>query len=196
LINKRPISIIDNEITSAPKVGNILLTKQQIKTRIKELADDISKDYPGKKPLLIGILKGAAIFLSDLAREIKADIEVDYMAVSSYGATTKTSGVVRILKDLDEDIQGRHVIIIEDIIDSGLTLSYLIKNLESRAPASLEICSLLRKKDTQKLSIDVKYQGFSIENIFVVGFGLDYQQEYRNLKDIRVLENARHNNGY
>lgn len=196
MINKRPISIIDNEITSAPKVGNILLTKQQIKTRIKELADDISKDYPGKKPLLIGILKGAAIFLSDLAREIKADIEVDYMAVSSYGATTKTSGVVRILKDLDEDIQGRHVIIIEDIIDSGLTLSYLIKNLESRAPASLEICSLLRKKDTQKLSIDVKYQGFSIENIFVVGFGLDYQQEYRNLKDIRVLENARHNNGY
>ncbi len=196
MINKAPISIIDNEITSAPKVGNILLTKQQIKTRIKELADDISKDYPGKKPLLIGILKGAAIFLSDLAREIKADIEVDYMAVSSYGATTKTSGVVRILKDLDEDIQGRHVIIIEDIIDSGLTLSYLIKNLESRAPASLEICSLLRKKDTQKLSIDVKYQGFSIENIFVVGFGLDYQQEYRNLKDIRVLENARHNNGY
>lgn len=196
MINKRPISIIDNEITSAPKVGNILLTKQQIKTRIKELADDISKDYPGKKPLLIGILKGAAIFLSDLAREIKADIEVDYMAVSSYGATTKTSGVVRILKDLDEDIQGRHVIIIEDIIDSGLTLSYLIKNLESRAPASLEICSLLRKKDTQKLSIDVKYQGFSIENIFVVGFGLDYQQEYRNLKDIRVLENAHHNNGY
>jgi len=196
LINKRPISIIDNEITSAPKVGNILLTKQQIKTRIKELADDISKDYPGKKPLLIGILKGAAIFLSDLAREIKADIEVDYMAVSSYGATTKTSGVVRILKDLDEDIQGRHVIIIEDIIDSGLTLSYLIKNLASRDPASLEICSLLRKKDTQKLSIDVKYQGFSIENIFVVGFGLDYQQEYRNLKDIRVLENARHNNGY
>ncbi|KKN20036.1 hypothetical protein LCGC14_0939690 [marine sediment metagenome] len=196
MINKRPISIIDNEITSAPKVGNILLTKQQIKTRIKELADDISKDYPGKKPLLIGILKGAAIFLSDLAREIKADIEVDYMAVSSYGATTKTSGVVRILKDLDEDIQGRHVIIIEDIIDSGLTLSYLIKNLASRDPASLEICSLLRKKDTQKLSIDVKYQGFSIENIFVVGFGLDYQQEYRNLKDIRVLENARHNNGY
>ncbi|HDZ86831.1 MAG TPA: hypoxanthine phosphoribosyltransferase [Actinobacteria bacterium] len=190
------MSIIDNEITSAPKVGNILLTKQQIKTRIKELADDISKDYPGKKPLLIGILKGAAIFLSDLAREIKADIEVDYMAVSSYGATTKTSGVVRILKDLDEDIQGRHVIIIEDIIDSGLTLSYLIKNLASRDPASLEICSLLRKKDTQKLSIDVKYQGFSIENIFVVGFGLDYQQEYRNLKDIRVLENAHHNNGY
>ena len=196
MINKAPISIIDNEITSAPKVGNIVLTKQQIKTRIKELADDISKDYPGKKPLLIGILKGAAIFLSDLVREIKADIEVDYMAVSSYGATTKTSGVVRILKDLDEDIQGRHVIIIEDIIDSGLTLSYLIKNLESRAPASLEICSLLIKKDTQKLSIDVKYQGFLIENVFVVGFGLDYQQEYRNLKDIRVLENARHNNGY
>jgi len=196
LINKEPISIIDNEITSAPKVGNVLISKQQIKLRIKEIANDISKDYSGKKPLLIGILKGAAIFLSDLAREIKADIEIDYMAVSSYGATTKTSGIVRILKDLDEDIQGRHVIIIEDIIDSGLTLSYLLKNLKSRDPASLEICSLLIKKDTQKLAIDVKYRGFLIENVFVVGFGLDYQQEYRQLKDIRIVENAHHNNGY
>ncbi len=196
MINKEPISIIDNEITSAPKVGNVLISKQQIKLRIKEIANDISKDYSGKKPLLIGILKGAAIFLSDLAREIKADIEIDYMAVSSYGATTKTSGIVRILKDLDEDIQGRHVIIIEDIIDSGLTLSYLLKNLKSRDPASLEICSLLIKKDTQKLAIDVKYRGFLIENVFVVGFGLDYQQEYRQLKDIRIVENAHHNNGY
>ncbi len=196
MVNKAPISTFGKKSTPLPSVGKVLLSKQRLKGRIKELASEIDKDYANKNPLFVGILKGGAIFLSDLAREIKSDIQIDFMAVSSYGASTKTSGVVRILKDLDEDIHGRHVVIVEDIIDSGLTLSYLLKNLKSRQPESLEICSLLRKKNTQKLTIDVKYQGFLIENVFVVGFGLDYHQKYRQLKDVRILENPHYNNGY
>lgn len=193
---KAPISVIQKKVSPTPKVGPILITKQEINNRTKELAKQISLDYKGKNPLVIGILKGAGIFLADLIRKTPIDLQVDYMAVSSYGASTKTSGIVRILKDLDEDIKDRHVVIIEDIIDSGLTLSYLLKNLKHRGPASLEICSLLIKKGSQKLPIDVKYRGFLIDKIYVVGYGLDFKQKYRNLKNIHILENAPTNNGH
>ena len=196
MLTKSSITITQQKISGDPHVGKILLNQQQIKNKTKELAKQITIDYVDKNPLLIGILKGAGLFLSDLVRQIKIDLNIDYMAVSSYGASTKTSGIVRILKDLDEEISGRHVIIIEDIVDSGLTLSYLLKNLSSRKPVSLEICSLLRKKGTQKLALDVKYLGFLIDDVFVVGYGLDYKQKHRNLKHVHILENAPKNNGH
>jgi hypoxanthine phosphoribosyltransferase len=168
-------------------ITEILLTEQQIHDKIAELARRIEQDYAGERPLLVGVLKGAVMVMADVARELKMHVDIDFMAVSSYGASTESSGVVKILKDLDADLDGRHVIIVEDIIDSGLTLAWLRANLESRSPASLEILALLRKPDAAKVEVDVKYFGFDIPNAFVVGYGLDYAERYRNLRGVAVL---------
>ena len=168
-------------------VGETLVPAEDLQRRVGELGEEISRDYAGRDLLMIGVLKGAVPFLADLMRELTIDCEVDFMAVSSYGSSTDSSGVVRILKDLDTDITGRHVLIVDEIIDTGLTLSWLTSNLESRAPASVEICTLLRKPDAAKVSIDVEWVGFDIPNEFVVGYGLDYREKYRNLRDIGTL---------
>lgn len=165
----------------------VLLTEQQIHDKIAELARRIENDYAGERVLLVAVLKGAVMVMADVARELKMHIDIDFMAVSSYGMSTESSGVVRILKDLDADLSARHVIIVEDIIDSGLTLAWLRANLESRGPASLEILALLRKPDAAKVDVDVKYFGFDIPNAFVVGYGLDYAEKYRNLRGVAVL---------
>ncbi len=162
-------------------IGKIFLTEEEIREKVKELGAIITKDYKGKKPLLVGVLKGAFIFMADLIREIDLDCDVDFMAVSSYGAATRSSGVVRILKDLDADLTNRDVIIVEDIIDSGLTLSYLKKNLLARMPQSLEICAMFVKEGLQKTNEKVKYEGFMIPPDFVVGYGLDAAEDYRGL---------------
>lgn len=164
-----------------------LLTEEQIHEKIAELARRIEVDYAGERPLLVAVLKGAVMVMADVARELRMHVDIDFMAVSSYGAGTESSGVVRILKDLDADLIGRHVIIVEDIIDSGLTLAWLRANLESRGPASLEILALLRKPEAAKVEVDVKYVGFDIPNEFVVGYGLDYAETYRNLRGVAVL---------
>ena len=164
--------------------GKILLSEQQIENRIKELGQQITNDYENKAPLLIGVLKGAFIYMADLARAISLPIEFDFMAVSSYGNATKTSGVVRIVKDLDIDLSGRDVIVVEDIIDSGLTLNYLRKNLESRGPTSLEVCALLVRSGRQVGELGLKYIGFEIPPDFVIGYGLDVAEKYRNLPDL------------
>ena len=164
--------------------GQILLSEQQIENRIKELGQQITNDYENKAPLLIGVLKGAFIYMADLARAISLPIEFDFMAVSSYGNATKTSGVVRIVKDLDIDLSGRDVIVVEDIIDSGLTLNYLRKNLESRGPTSLEVCALLVRSGRQVGELGLKYVGFEIPPDFVIGYGLDVAEKYRNLPDL------------
>ena len=169
-------------------IDKILITADEIQDKIRELAKQITEDYRGKNVLLIGVLKGAFVFMSDLAREVQLPIEFDFMAVSSYGSATRSSGVVRILKDLDYEITDRHVLLIEDIIDSGLTISYLLRYLEARRPASLEICSLFWKKGEQAVPLDVKYPGFEIPPVFVVGYGLDYAEKYRNLPYIGVLK--------
>ena len=166
---------------------SVLFTEKQIQDRLAELAAQIEKDYEGKDILLVGVLKGAVMVMADLARHFGRHVEMDWMAVSSYGSGTKSSGVVRILKDLDTDISGRHVLVVEDIIDTGLTLSWLISNLASRGPASVEICTLLRKPEAQRMSVDVKYVGYDIPNEFVVGYGLDYAEKYRNLRSIGTL---------
>ncbi len=166
----------------------VLLTEEQILTRIGELATDIWRDYAGKDVLLVGVLKGAVLVMADLMRALPGSVPMDWMAVSSYGSGTKSSGVVRIIKDLDTDITDRHVLIVEDIIDSGLTLSWIRSNLESRGPASVEICALLRKPEVAKVEIDVKYVGFDIPNEFVVGYGLDYAEQYRNLRVVGTLD--------
>lgn len=166
---------------------NILYTEEQIQQRLKELADQISQDYEGQDLLIVGILRGAIMVMADLARSFDRHIEMDWMAISSYGSGTKSSGVVRILKDLDTDITGRHVLIVDEIIDSGLTLSWLTSNLSSREPASVEICTLLRKPEALRMPVHVKYVGWDIPNEFVVGYGLDYRERYRNLRDIGTL---------
>jgi hypoxanthine phosphoribosyltransferase len=166
---------------------NILFTEEQIQAKLAELAKQIEADYEGKDILIVGILRGAVMVMADLARAFHRHLEMDWMAVSSYGSGTKSSGVVRILKDLDTDITGRHVVIVDEIIDTGLTLSWLTSNLSSRAPASVEICTLLRKPEALRMPIDVKYVGWDIPNEFVVGYGLDYQERYRNLRDIGTL---------
>ncbi|MDQ1571538.1 MAG: hypoxanthine phosphoribosyltransferase [Actinomycetota bacterium] len=165
----------------------ILLTEQEISDKIQELARRIEADYTDDRPLLVGVLKGAVMVMADLARALKIHIDMDWMAVSSYGRGTQSSGVVRILKDLDSDLTGRHVLIVEDIIDSGLTLSWLKANLETRGAASVEICALLRKPDAAKVDVEVRYVGFDIPNAFVVGYGLDYAETYRNLKAVAIL---------
>ena len=168
-------------------LSEILLTEEQIHDKLAELARRIEADYTDTKPLLVGVLRGAVMVMADLARELTIPIEMDWMAVSSYGNSTQSSGVVRILKDLDTDLHGRHVLIVEDIIDSGLTLSWLLENLRTRGAESVEICALLRKPDAAKVEVDVKYEGFQIPNAFVVGYGLDYAEQYRNLRGIGVL---------
>jgi len=168
-------------------VGNVLITEDEIQDRIRLMAAEITKDYENRDLLMVGILKGAVMFMADLSRAIKLPMDMDFMAVSSYGAATQTSGVVRIIKDLERDIAGRDVLIVEDIIDSGLTLNYLLKSLSVRKPASIEICSLLVKEGIQRAPIDCKYSGFSIPPDFVVGYGLDYVEIYRNLAYITVL---------
>src|SRR6188472_1391660 len=165
----------------------VLLTEEEILARIQEMATDIWRDYEGKEFLLVGVLKGAVVVMADLMRALPGTAPMDWMAVSSYGSGTKSSGVVRILKDLDTDISGRHVLIVEDIIDSGLTLSWIKSNLESRKPASVEICTLLRKPDAAKVEVDVKWVGFDIPNEFVVGYGLDYAEAYRGLRVVGTL---------
>ncbi|MEG6520937.1 hypoxanthine phosphoribosyltransferase [Desulfotomaculum sp. 1211_IL3151] len=171
-----------------PHVEKILLDEKQIKERIQQLGQQISQDYQGKSILMVGILKGATIFLADLVRNIEVPIFIDFMAVSSYGAGTVSSGVVRILKDLDKSIEGKHVIIVEDIVDTGLTLQYMLENLKSRGPASVKICTLLDKPDRRKVEVPIDYNGFQIPDEFVVGCGLDYNELYRNLPYIAVLK--------
>ena len=165
----------------------VLITEEEIQERLREMAEEIHADYEGQDLLLVGILRGAVMVMSDLARSLPRHCEMDWMAISSYGSGTKSSGVVRILKDLDTDITDRHVVIVEDIIDSGLTLSWIRANLESRKPKSVEICTLLRKPDAAKVHIDCRWVGFDIPNDFVVGYGLDYDEAYRNLRDVGTL---------
>jgi hypoxanthine phosphoribosyltransferase len=166
---------------------DILFTEAQIQERIEEMARQIEQDYDGKDLLIVGVLRGAVMVIADLARSLGRHVELDWMAVSSYGSGTKSSGVVRILKDLDTDIAGRNVLIVDEIIDTGLTLSWLLANLSSRGPASVEIATLLRKPEAQQMPVDVKYVGWDIPNEFVVGYGLDYNERYRNLRDIGTL---------
>jgi len=168
--------------------GDVMINKEKIKKRVSELGAEISKDYKGESILAICVLKGAVLFMSDLIRELNVETKIDFMAVSSYGASTKSTGVVRILKDLDSNIEGENVIIVEDIIDSGLTLKYLKEYLLARNPKSLKICTLLDKPERRATDIRADYVGFSIENKFIVGYGLDYDQKYRNLPYISYLE--------
>lgn len=174
-------------------IASVLITEEQLREKIAELAEQLGKDYPAAPPtdlVLVGVLKGAVMFMSDLARALPMPVQLEFMAVTSYGSATSSSGVVRILKDLDRDIAGRDVLIVEDIIDSGLTLSWLLKNLASRAPASLQVCTLLRKPDAVTVDVPVRYVGFDIPNEFVVGYGLDYAERYRDLPYIGTLDPA------
>jgi hypoxanthine phosphoribosyltransferase len=168
-------------------VGEVLIEEDRLQERIRELGREVSADYLGRELLLVGVLKGAVFFMADLMRSITVPCEIDFMAISSYGAATDSSGVVRILKDLDINIEGRHVLVVEDIIDSGLTLSYLLRNLESREPASLEICALMTKPERREIDVSVRYVGFEIPNKFVIGYGLDFAERYRNLRYVGVL---------
>ena len=168
-------------------IERVIVTEEELQARIKELAAQVNKDYEGKDLLLVGVLKGAVMAVADLSRALQRHIDMDWMAVSSYGSGTKSSGVVRILKDLDRDISGRNVLIVEDIVDSGLTLSWLKANLESRGVGSVEILSILRKPEAAKVEVEVKYVGFDIPKDFVVGYGLDFNEKYRNLPFIGVL---------
>jgi hypoxanthine phosphoribosyltransferase len=170
-----------------PDIDHVLLTAEQIQAKIGELAVRVAGDYAGREVLLVGVLKGAVMFMSDFARALQVPTEMEFMAVSSYGSATSSSGVVRILKDLDRDITGKHVLVLEDIIDSGLTLSWLLKNLGGRQPATLEVCALLRKPEAVKVDVPVKYVGFDIPNEFVIGYGLDYAERYRDLPYIATL---------
>jgi hypoxanthine phosphoribosyltransferase len=169
------------------QLEKVLVTEEQIQRRLTELAGEIDTDYDGRDLLLVGVLKGAVMVMADLARALRSPVEMDWMAVSSYGSGTKSSGVVRILKDLDKDISGRNVLIVEDIIDSGLTLSWLMSNLSSRGPASVEVCTLLRKPEAAQVDVPVRYVGFDIPNEFVIGYGLDYAERYRNLPFVGTL---------
>ena len=169
------------------ELEKVLITEDEIQRRLAEMAGEIDTDYEGRDLLLVGVLKGAVMVMADLARALHSPVEMDWMAVSSYGSGTKSSGVVRILKDLDKDITGRNVLIVEDIIDSGLTLSWLMSNLGSRGPASVKVCTLLRKPDAAQVDVPVRYVGFDIPNEFVIGYGLDYAERYRNLPFVGTL---------
>jgi hypoxanthine phosphoribosyltransferase len=173
--------------TVTDAVGEILIEEDALQARIVQLGSEISRDYEGRDLLLVGVLKGAVFFMADLMRELTVPSEIDFMAISSYGAATDSSGVVRILKDLDANISGRDVLVVEDIIDSGLTLSYLMRSLKARKPASLEICALLTKPDRREIEVPVRYVGFEIPNKFVIGYGLDFAERYRNLPYVAVL---------
>lgn len=169
-------------------IGEILVPAGDLERRVRELAEEISRDYADKDLVLIGVLKGAVFFLSDLMRQLEIPVEVDFMAVASYGSATKSSGVVRILKDLDAAIEGRDVLIVEDIVDSGLTLQYLLRNLAGRNPASLEVCALLIKPERRKVDLKTRYVGFEIPNRFAIGYGLDHAERYRNLPYVAALK--------
>jgi hypoxanthine phosphoribosyltransferase len=171
-----------------PGVGEILVQRDDLQHRVRELAGEVSRDYAGRNLLLVGVLKGAVFFLSDFMRHLEVPCEVDFMAVSSYGSQTDSSGVVRILKDLDAPIAGRDVLIVEDIVDSGLTLSYLLRTLQAREPASLEVCALLTKPERRKVELPIKYVGFEIPNRFAIGYGLDHAERFRNLPYVAVLD--------
>jgi hypoxanthine phosphoribosyltransferase len=170
-----------------PDIDRVLISAEEIQAKLAEMGARISQDYAGRRVLLVGVLKGAFVVMADLARYIRLPLEFDFMAVSSYGAATKTSGVVRILKDLDHDLEGLDVLVVEDIVDSGLTLKYLLKNLAGRKPASLEVAALLRKEGIQQVNLDIRYTGFEIPNEFVVGYGLDFAERFRNLPYIATL---------
>ena len=176
-----------DEMDMGADLQRVLLTQAQIQEAVARLAAEVDAKYAGSDVLLVGVLKGAVMVMADLSRALHLPVTMDWMAISSYGAGTKSSGVVRILKDLDTDIEGRHVLVVEDIIDSGLTLSWLLSNLRSRQPASLEVCALLRKPDAAKVEIDVQHVGYDIPNEFVVGYGLDFAEKYRNLPFIATL---------
>jgi hypoxanthine phosphoribosyltransferase len=169
-------------------IDRVLITGDEIQAKVRELGERITEDYRGKQLLLVGVLKGAFVVMADLSRHIRLPLQFDFMAVSSYGAATKTSGVVRILKDLDHDIDGLDVLVVEDIVDSGLTLAYLLRNLRARRPASLEVCALMQKPDVQRVQVDIRYRGFDIPPEFVVGYGLDYAEKYRNLPYVATLK--------
>lgn len=171
-----------------PDVEKILVPKVEIDNKVQELGGIISREYASKELLMVGILKGAVVFMADLIRAMNIDVQIDFMAVSSYGASSKSSGVVRILKDLDKSIENRHVLIIEDIVDTGLTLNYLLDVLKTRDPASIRICTLLDKPSRREVNVPVDYNGFSIPDEFVVGYGLDYNEKYRHLPEICVLK--------
>jgi hypoxanthine phosphoribosyltransferase len=168
-------------------IGEIIVQADELQHRIKEMAEEVSRDYAGKDLLLIGVLKGAVFFLADLMRHLDMHCEVDFMAVASYGSSTESSGVVRILKDLDAPLEGRHVLIVEDIVDSGLTLQYLMRTLEARGPASLEVCALLTKPERRQVETPARYVGFEIPDKFAIGYGLDYAERYRNLPYVAAL---------
>ena len=180
-------SVVTDTAARDDGVGRILIEEDVLQARIRELGVEISRDYAGRDLLLVGVLKGAVFFMADLMRELTIPCEIDFMAISSYGAGTDSSGVVRILKDLDENIADRHVLVVEDIIDSGLTLSYLMRSLKARKPASLEICALLTKPARREIDVPVKFVGFEIPNKFVIGYGLDFDERYRNLPYVAVL---------
>lgn len=168
-------------------MGRVLISAEELQDKVAELGARISNDYRGKDLVMIGVLRGAVVFIADLLRHLTVPCEIDFMAVSSYGSARDSSGVVRILKDLDDTITGRDVLIVEDIVDSGLTLNYLIRNLKARDPASLEVCSLLTKPERRRVDVPIRYTGFEIPNAFVVGYGLDFAQRYRNLDHVALL---------
>ncbi len=170
------------------EIDRILLSEEEIRSRIDDMAKQIDADYAGEDLLLVGVLKGAMMIMADLARALDDSVEIDWMAISSYGAGNRSSGVVRILKDLDTNLEGRHVLIVEDVLDSGLTLRWLVRSLQARQPASLEILTLLRKPEAVRNKVDVRYVGFDIGNDFVVGYGMDHNQHYRNLRYIGVIK--------
>jgi hypoxanthine phosphoribosyltransferase len=175
-------------VSTDSAIGRILVSEEDLTRRIRELGAELTETYAGRDLVLIGVLKGAVLFVSDLMRQMDVSVELDFMAVSSYGSATKSSGVVRILKDLDSAIQGRDVLIVEDIVDTGLTLRYLLRSLRGRNPRTLEVCALLVKPDARVVDVPVKYVGFEIPNEFVVGYGLDYQQRYRGLPYVAILD--------
>jgi hypoxanthine phosphoribosyltransferase len=179
---------LDGSPQAELEVGEVLIGAQELQRRVEQLGREISRDYAGRSLLLVGVLKGAVFFLSDLMRFIDSPVEVDFMAVASYGSATDSSGVVRILKDLDVVIEGRDVLIVEDIVDSGLTLQYLLRNLRARDPATLEVCALLTKPERRQVDLTPRYVGFEIPNRFVIGYGLDYAERYRNLPFVAALE--------
>ena len=181
------MSLYTRGLMTEARVGDILVQPDELAHRVRELAGEISRDYEGRDLLLIGVLKGAVFFLSDLMRHLEVDCEVDFMAVSSYGSSTDSSGIVRILKDLDAPIEDRHVLIVEDIVDSGLTLSYLFRMLRARNPATLEVCALLTKPERREVDLPTRYVGFEIPDKFAIGYGLDHAERYRNLPYVAAL---------
>jgi hypoxanthine phosphoribosyltransferase len=181
---KREIDVMSDSDTA---IGETLVSREDLVRRVAELGEEISRDYEGRDLMMVGVLKGAVLFLADLMRHLDVPCEIDFMAVSSYGSQTDSSGVVRILKDLDAPIEGRHVLVVEDIIDSGLTLQYLMRNLKARRPASLEVCSLLTKPERLRVDLSPRYVGFEIPDRFAIGYGLDHAQRYRNLEYVAAL---------